>query len=93
MDLGIDPSKWAVELRWSATKPESNVRLVAMTKTYSQNFVFVPVKHMRHETSVGAERLPCNCISKSLLLLSHVPDMISLRIHDNIFIRLFEATK
>jgi hypothetical protein len=63
-----------------------------MAKTYSQNLIFVPVKHMCHKTSVSAERLPCHCISKSLLLLCHVPNMISLRIHDDVFVRLFKAT-
>jgi hypothetical protein len=66
---------------------------ITIARTYSQNLIFVPVKHMGHETSVSAERLPCHCISESLFLLCHVPDVVSLRIHDNVFVRLFKATK
>lgn len=47
---------------------------------------------MRHETPMGSEPLTRHRIAQSSFLLSHISNVISLRIHDHVFIRLFETT-
>lgn len=66
--------------------------MILNIKTYSQNFILMTVKDMRHEASVSAEGLPCYCIPKSFFLLGHVSNVISLCIHDGILISLLETT-
>lgn len=42
---------------------------------------------------MGSEPLPRHNIAQAFFLLGHIPNVIALRIHNHIFIRLFEATE
>lgn len=51
------------------------------------------VEDMRYEASMCPEPLTCHSIGHALFLFCHVANMISLRIHNDIFIRLLEPTR
>lgn len=59
--------------------------------TYSQDFFFVLVEYMRGEASVGPEPLSRHHIAHTQPPLRHIANMVSLRIHDDVFVRLLES--
>lgn len=65
---------------------------LAKSLTYPQHLVLVLIKNMRHEASVCAEPLTRHGIGHALLLLRHISNVIALRVHDDILIRLLEST-
>lgn len=50
------------------------------------------VKDMRHKTAMRSEPLSGQHIGHTFFLLSHIPYMISICIHNNIFIGLLKTT-
>lgn len=52
----------------------------------------MPVKNMRHEAPMCSEPLPRHGVAQTPFLLGHVPNMIPLRIHNDVLICLLEAT-
>lgn len=59
--------------------------------TYPQDFLFVLVEYVRGEASVSPEPLSSHHIAHAQIPLRHVADVISLRIHDDIFVGLLES--
>ena len=57
----------------------------------AENLSFMVVEHVRREASMGCEHLPCHHVSHPEIPLRYVAHMISLRIHNNVSIRLLEA--
>lgn len=49
------------------------------------------IEDMRGEAPMCTERLPCHHASHTKIPLCHVAHMITLRIHDNVSVRLLEA--
>src|SRR5579862_2785503 len=59
---------------------------------YPKNFSLLSVEDMCCETSVCSKPLPCHRICYPGFSFGHVPNVIPLRIHDNISVCLFKPT-
>ena len=57
----------------------------------SEHFFLMFVEDMSREASVCIEKLPLHHTAHAQISLCHVADMIAVRIHDYVFIRLFKA--
>lgn len=64
---------------------------IAKEIAYPEHLFPLPVKNIRHECSVRSEPLSPHRFPKSTIMLSHIPDMSALGIHNDISIRLLEA--
>lgn len=51
------------------------------------------VEDMRDKASMRPKPLTRHCVGNALFLLRHVANMVSLGIHDNVFICLLKATR
>ena len=60
---------------------------------YPQYFLLIPVKNMRLECPVSLQPLSCHRLSYPTIMLGHISNVVSLRIHNDISIRLLEAEK
>ena len=49
------------------------------------------IKNVCGEAPMSAEHLPSHHITHSQLHLSHIADMVALRIHDHVFVRLLKS--
>lgn len=58
--------------------------------TYPQDFLPVPVKHMRCKTPVCTEHLPGHYVSHTQFPLRHIANVASLWVHNYIFVSLLE---
>ena len=58
---------------------------------YSQDFFFVLVEYVRCEASVGPEPLSSHHVSHAQFPLCHIPNVIPLRIHNDVFVRLLKS--
>ena len=59
---------------------------------YPEYFIFMPVKNMRHEVAMRPEPLPGHRTAQAFLLFRHISHMVSICIHNDILICLFEPT-
>lgn len=65
---------------------------ITFGNTYPQHFILMLIEYMRHKTPVGSKPLPRHHVAHPPFLLRHVPNMIPIRIHNDIFVGLFETT-
>jgi hypothetical protein len=59
----------------------------------SEHLFFVLIKYMCCEASMCPEPLSSNSSANSLVVFGHVADVVSLRVHNHVAVRLFETTK
>ena len=53
----------------------------------------MPVEDVRSKRSMCAEPLPAHGLCDTSIMLSHIPNVVAMRIEDDISICLFEAQK
>lgn len=68
-----------------------SVWIVGLLTAYSQYFFTFPVEDIGGKGTVGAEELPSHRLANPSMMLSHVPDMVAMRIEDDVSIGLLHT--
>lgn len=83
-----DPGEWAVELDLALAFAFDFLQLPT---TYSQDLFSILIKYMCGKAPVCTEHLSLEHAPHSQIFLRHKSNVLSLRIHDDIFVSLLEA--
>ena len=88
---GVDDREWTVKLIHSTTSVDNSLKSPMLTNL--QNWLAVLVKNVCCERAVRFCHLTHHHSGHRVLLLGHETNMVSVRIHNDIFVCLLESAK